>query len=145
MGDKSFVLREQEASPCDTALVHGRSPSSSLNKRPSCVSHQNRLPGGLWWDHELGTSSVHTCNPSTWEAETGGPQVRSQPQLKCQVRDPTKDHQEPILMRSTRGSFIQARAWAPDMHQRSGHREKPLAFREQSFYPLRRQPTPPLH
>ena len=24
---------------------------------------------------------VHACNPSTWEAETGGSQVRSQPQL----------------------------------------------------------------
>ena len=24
---------------------------------------------------------VHACNPSTWEAETGGMQVRGQPQL----------------------------------------------------------------
>ena len=24
---------------------------------------------------------AHACNPSTWEAETGGTQVRSQPQL----------------------------------------------------------------
>ena len=24
---------------------------------------------------------AHTCNPSTWEAETGGSQVRGQPQL----------------------------------------------------------------
>ena len=24
---------------------------------------------------------AHACNPSTWEAETGGSQVRSQPQL----------------------------------------------------------------
>jgi hypothetical protein len=46
---------------------------------------ENRL---TYWDTREGTSMstvAHTCNPSTWEKETGGPQDPGQPGLHSET------------------------------------------------------------